>query len=144
MKKLLFIFLMFAALVSCTGLRMGVGVKGEVVDEDTIVLDGDTFKIQERINDSLFVVWNYEHSNDKKPYYLLKYERNGFYYPQIGAASITSIANTTNYVSIDDKEVYDINNKKVLFSSPCCASGLYYLGKWRDLQLFASSDTICF
>lgn len=83
MKKLLFIFLMLAALVSCTGLRMGVGVKGEVVDEDTIVLDGDTFKIQERINDSLFVVWNYEHSNDKKPYYLLKYERNGFYYPQI-------------------------------------------------------------
>ena len=144
MKKLLFIFLMFATLVSCTGLRMGGGVKGEVIDEDTIVLDGDTFKIQERINDSLFVVWNYEHSNDKKPYYLLKYERNGFYYPQIGAASITSIDNTTNYVSIDDKEVYDINNKKVLFSSPCCASGLYYLGKWRDLQLFASSDTICF
>lgn len=56
MKKLLFIFLMLAVLTGCHGLRMGVGLKGEVIDEDTLVLDGDTFTIQERIGDSLFIV----------------------------------------------------------------------------------------
>ena len=144
MKKLLFIFLMLAVLTGCHGLRMGVGLKGEFIDEDTLVLDGDTFTIQERIGDSLFIVWNYEHSDEKTPYYLLKYERNGFYYPQIGATSITSIDNTVNYVSIDDNDVYDIEDRKILFSSPCSASGLYYLGQWKNLHLFTSSDTICF
>ena len=59
MKKLLFIILMLAVLTGCHSLRMGVGLKGEVVEEDTLVLDGDTFTIQERIGDSLFIVWNY-------------------------------------------------------------------------------------
>lgn len=129
---------------ACSGLRMGVGLKGEIIEGDTIVLEGDTFTIHERIGDSLFVVWNYEHSDDKTPYYLLKYERNGFYYPQIGASDITSIDNTTEYVCIDEKDVYDIKNKKVLFTPPCNASGLCYLGEWNDLFLFASSDTLCF
>ena len=144
MKKLLFIFLMLTVLTGCHGLRMGVGLKGEFIDEDTLVLDGDTFTIQERIGDSLFIVWNYEHSDEKTPCYLLKYERNGFYYPQIGATSITSIDNTINYVSIDDNDVYDIKDRKILFSSPCSVSGLYYLGQWKNLHLFTSSDTICF
>ena len=135
---------MLAVLTGCHGLRMGVGLKGEFIDEDTLVLDGDTFTIQERIGDSLFIVWNYEHSDEKTPCYLLKYERNGFYYPQIGATSITSIDNTINYVSIDDNNVYDIKDRKILFSSPCSASGLYYLGQWKNLHLFTSSDTICF
>lgn len=112
MKKLLFIFLMLAVLTGCHGLRMGVGLKGEFIDEDTLVLDGDTFTIQERIGDSLFIIWNYEHSDEKTPCYLLKYERNGFYYPQIGSTSITSIDNTINYVSIDDNDVYDIKDRK--------------------------------
>lgn len=129
---------------ACSGLRMGVGLKGEIIEGDTIVLEGDTFTIRERIGDSLFVVWNYEHSDDKTPYYLLKYERNDFYYPQIGASDITSIDNTTEYVCIDEKDVYDIQNKKVLFAPPCNASGLCYLGEWNDLFLFASSDTLCF
>lgn len=135
---------MLAVLTGCHGLRMGVGLKGEVIDEDTLVLDGDTFTIQERIGDSLFIVWNYEHSDEKTPCYLLKYERNGFYYPQIGATSITSIDNTINYVSIDDKDVYDIKEKKVLFSAPCDISMLSYLGKWKNLLVFARPDTICF
>lgn len=59
MKKLLFIFLMLTVLTGCHDLRMGVGLKGEFIDEDTLVLDGDTFTIQERIGDSLFIVWNY-------------------------------------------------------------------------------------
>ena len=144
MKKLLFIILMLAVLTGCHGLRMGVGLKGEFIDEDTLVLDGDTFTIQERIGDSLFIIWNYEHSDEKTPCYLLKYERNGFYYPQIGSTSITSIDNTINYVSIDDNDVYDIKDRKILFSSPCSATGLYYLGQWKNLHLFTSSDTICF
>ena len=138
------IIFMSLLIVACSGLRMGVGLKGEVIEGDTIVLEGDTFTIHERIGDSLLVVWNNEYSNDKTPCYLLKYERNGFYYPQIGASDITSIDNTTEYVCIDEKDVYDIKNKKVLFAPPCNASGLWFLGEWKDLFLFASSDTLCF
>ena len=136
--------MLLLSLLSCSDLKIGVGLKGVILDEDKITLDGDTFDIREKIGDSLLIVWNYTHSDDRTPYYLLKYERNGFYYPQIGASNITSIDNTTDYVSIDDKDVYDIENKKMLFSPICCASGLCYLGKWRNLHLFASSDTICF
>ena len=36
MKKLLFIILMLAVLTGCHGLRMGVGLKGKVIEEDTL------------------------------------------------------------------------------------------------------------
>ena len=142
--KTTFIFLTFAVLTGCTSLRMDVALRGIMLDDDKMTLDGDTFDIREKIGDSLLIVWNYTQSYDRTPYYLLKYECNGFYYPQICATDITPITNTTNYVSIDEEKVYDIKAKKVLFSSPCCASGLYYLGKWKKLRVFASSDTICF
>ncbi len=142
--RVLMIIAVSLSLIACSDLKIGVGLKGVMLNDDKMTLDGDTFDIRERIGDSLLIVWNYEHSDEKTPYYLLKYERNGFYYPQIGASDITSIDNTTGYVTLDDKDVYDIKNKKVLFSPPCSASGLYYLGKWNDLRLFANSDTICF
>lgn len=143
MKKLLFIILTLAALTGCNGLRLGVGVRGELVG-DAIVLDGDTFRIRKWICDSLFVIQNNEHPEEDAPCYLLKYERNGFYYPLIEANSIAPIRNTVNYVGIDDNNVYDIKAKKILFSPPCDASWLYYIGTWKDLCLFGSSDTLCF
>lgn len=109
------VIMMYLSLLSCSDLKIGVGLKGVILDENKITLDGDTFDIRERIGDSLLIVWNYTHSNDRTPCYLLKYERNGFYYPQIGGSDITSIDNTTDFVSIDDKEVYDIKDKK------CCS-----------------------
>ena len=139
MKRLMFIFFIFAVLTGCNGLRMGVGLKGVILDDYKLTLDGDTFDIRGRIGDSLLIVLN-SNQDDKTPYYLLKYERNGFYYPQIGASDISTIDHTNNYVSIDDEEVYDIKNKKVLFSPPCGTLGLYYLGNWKDLQVFVNSD----
>jgi len=148
MIKNVYIALMMVAmnlsLIACSDLKIGVGLKGVILNDDKIILDEDTFDIRERIGDSLFIVWNYEHSDDMPPCYLLKYERNGFYYPQVAAKSISSIDNTTNYLSIDDKEVYDIKRKKVLFSAPCDIALLSYLGKWKNLFVFASPDTICF
>lgn len=136
--------IVLAILTGCNGLKIGVGLRGELVGVDTILLDGDTFAIRDRITDSLFVVRDCARSDDGTQFYLLKYECNGFYYPQVGATSVVTIDNTTNYVGINDDDVYDIKAKRVLFSSPCSVSDLYYLGKWKDLCLFASSDTICF
>ena len=143
MKKLLFIILTLAALTGCNGLRLGVGVRGEFIG-DAFVLDGDTFKIRKWISDSLFVILNNENPEENAPCYLLKYERNGFYYPLIEANSIAAIHNTVNYVCVDDNNVYDLKSKKMLFSLPCDAFGLYYLGTWKDLCLFGNSDTLCF
>lgn len=144
MKRLILMIIVLAILTGCNGLKIGVGLRGELVGVDTILLDGDTFAIRDRITDSLFVVRDCAHSDDGTQFYLLKYECNGFYYPQVGATSVVTIDNTTNYVVINDDDVYDIKAKRVLFSSPCSVSDLYYLGKWKDLCLFASSDTICF
>ena len=121
--------IVLAILTGCNGLKIGVGLRGELVGVDTILLDGDTFAIRDRITDSLFVVRDCANSDDRTQFYLLKYECNGFYYPQVGATSVVTIDNTTNYVGINDDDVYDIKAKRVLFSSPCSVSDLYYLGK---------------
>lgn len=110
--KTTFIFLTFAVLTGCTSLRMDVALRGIMLDDDKMTLDGDTFDIREKIGDSLLIVWNYTQSYDRTPYYLLKYECNGFYYPQICATDITPITNTTNYVSIDEEKVYDIKAER--------------------------------
>lgn len=81
--------MIYLSLLSCSDLKIGVGLKGAIVDDEKMTLDGDTFDIRERIGDSLLIVWNYTNSDDRTPYYLLKYERNGFYYPLIGASNIT-------------------------------------------------------
>lgn len=143
-KIMIFIFLVSLLLTSCNGLKMGAGLRGELLDDDKIILNGDTFDIKEKIDDSLFIVWDYYHSDGKTPYYLLRYERNGFYYPKIGATAIYSIGNTKDFVGIDEKKVYDIKEGKVLFTSPCDVLGLRYIDKWKDKLLFAGSDTICF
>ena len=52
MKRLMFLFLTFAVLTGCNGLRMGVGLKGVILDDYKLTLDGDTFDIRGRIGDS--------------------------------------------------------------------------------------------
>lgn len=52
------------------GFEIGVGLKGAIVDDEKMTLDGDTFDIRERIGDSLLIVWNYTNSDDRTPYYL--------------------------------------------------------------------------
>ena len=42
----MFLFLTFAVLTGCNGLRMGVGLKGVILDDFKLTLDGDTFDIR--------------------------------------------------------------------------------------------------
>ena len=65
----MFIFIIFAVLTGCNGLRMGVGLKGVILDDYKLTLDGDTFDIRGRIGDSLLIVLN-SNQDDKTPYYL--------------------------------------------------------------------------
>lgn len=110
---------------SCNGLTPGVGIRGIVCGDNMMTLDGDTFRIQERIDDSLLIVCHYPEDNDL--HYLIKQERNGFYYIQQEGKSISAIDNTQEYVCIDGKRVYNLKDK-TSFSVPCDASYLYYLG----------------
>lgn len=109
------------ATVSCNGLTAGVGIRGIVCGDNLMTLDGDTFRIQERIGDSLLIVCYYPEDNDHN--YLIKQERNGFYYIQQEDNSISAIDNTQEYVCVDDKIVYNLKDK-TLFSVPCDASYL--------------------
>ena len=126
---------------SCNGLIPGVGIRGIVCGDNLMTLDGDTFRIQERIDDCLLIVYHYPEDNDH--YYLIKQERNGFYYIQQEGNSISAIDNTQEYVCVNDKVVYNVK-AKTSFSVPCDASYLYYLGQWKGKVAFANQDSICF
>ena len=47
------VIMMYLSLLSCSDLKIGVGLKGVILDENKITLDGDTFDIRERIINSL-------------------------------------------------------------------------------------------
>lgn len=126
---------------SCNGLTTGVGIRGIVCDNDLMTLDGDTFRIQERIDDSLLIVCHYPEDNDH--HYLIKQERNGFYYIQQEGNSISAIDNTQEYVCVDGKIVYNWKDK-TSFSVACDASYLYYLGQRNGRVALTNQDSICF
>ena len=46
MKRVMFLFLTFAVLTGCNGLRMGVGLKGVILDDFKLTLDGDSRNIR--------------------------------------------------------------------------------------------------
>lgn len=133
--------LMLLTTTSCKGLKTGVGIRGILCGDDLMTLDGDTFRIQERIGDSLLIVYHYPEDND--PNYLIKQGRNGFYYIQQEGNSISTIDNTQEYVCVDDKVVYNVK-AKTSFSVPCDASYLYYLGQCNGRVALTNQDSICF
>lgn len=48
------VIVIYLSLLSCSDLKIGVGLKGAIVDDEKMTLDGDTFDIRERIGDRLF------------------------------------------------------------------------------------------
>lgn len=88
------------------------------------------------------VIWDYP---DKyEPNYLIRKKRNGFYYFQQKAQSISSIDNTLRFVSLNGNEVYD-TEKDSLFTIPCDGSSyLLYLGQLDGQPVFTNQDTIYF
>lgn len=133
--------LMLLTTTSCKGLKTGVGIRGILCGDDLMTLDGDTFRIQERIGDSLLIVYHYPEDNDH--HYLIKQERNGFYYIQQEGNSISAIDNTQEYVCVNDKMVYNWKDR-TSFSVPCDASYLYFLGQWKGKVAYTNQDSICF
>lgn len=130
--------------ISCSNMKQGVGLRGIVVDDERITLDGDTFEIQERIGDSLLIV-SKERFTESVPDYLLKIERNGFYYIQAKADDISAIEGTEKFVVLDNGQVYDLINHQVLFRTACDYSeGLSYLGTFDNIYLFANYDSLSF
>lgn len=137
------IFLMVSA-ISCTGLKQGVGVRGFVLDDDNMLLDGDTFSIVGKINDSLLIVSD---SYEKKEQYsyLINKKSNGFYYMQLKANSISLIDNTQNYVILDENELYDIEQQNMCCRIPYqCDYGFCFLGKKDNIVVLSCPDTIFF
>lgn len=144
-KKLSSVLLFLTLLVtfSCNNLKKGVGLRGVFLEDDLMTLDGDTFNVGEKIGDSLLVIWDYP---DKyEPNYLIRKKRNGFYYFQQKARSISSIDNTLRFVSMNGNEVYD-TEKDSSFTILCDGSSCYllYLGQLDGQPVFTNQDTICF
>lgn len=140
--KLIICSMILLTTASCNGLTAGVGIRGIVCGEDLMTLDGDTFRIQERIDDSLLIVCHHP-EEDNGRHYLIKREKNGFYYIQQEGNTISAIDNTQEFVCVDDKIVYNIK-AETSFSVPCDGSYLYYLGQWKGKVAFTNQDSICF
>lgn len=139
--KLIICSMILLTTASCNGLTSGVGIRGIACHDNLMTLDGDTFRVQERIDDSFLIVCHYPEDNDLS--YLIKQERNGFYYIQQEGKSISAIDNTQEYVCVDGKRVYNLKDK-TSFSVPCDASYLYYLGQWNERVALTNQDFICF
>lgn len=132
------------SVISCTGLKQGVRMRGSILDNDKMVLDEDTFDIVEQMNDSMLIVS--ERSEKRAQYsYLINKKSNGFYYMLIKARSIYPIENTKDLVLLDDDEVYDINKGCKCCRIPYhCDYGFWYLGRMDNLIAFSCPDTIFF
>lgn len=147
MKRIIPVLIMFMTpvlLLSCSNLRHNVGQRGIIVDDEHIILDGDTFSICERINDNLLII-SEEVYVDKVPDYLIKKEANGFYYMQTEANGISSIDGTEDFVAFTNRDVYDIRKGKVLFRTECdILEGFSYIGASDDKYLFCNRDSLCF
>lgn len=146
MNRFDYIFFSMAVMLfaSCSTMKQGVGLRGIVVDDDRITLDGDTFEIQERIGDSLLIV-SKERFTEGVPDYLMKIESNGFYYIKTKADNISSIDNTKKFVVFGNRDVYDISKNRTLFRTACDIScGLSYLGTFDNIHLFANNDSLSF
>lgn len=130
--------------VSCTGLKKGVGVRGSVLGDDSIVLDGDTFNIVGQINDSMLIVGD-SYTKGGQYNYLINKKPNGFYYVLIKANTISQIDNTQDFVLLDDDEVYDIKRDCKCCRIPYhCDYGFWYLGRMNDTIVFSCPDTVFF
>lgn len=81
-KLLMSAILAMSVLAGCHGLKMGVGLRGKMIDDNMMALDGDTFVIHGQLGENMLIVYDYKHPDDDRPYYLLKQECNGFYYPK--------------------------------------------------------------
>lgn len=146
MKKMwLFAVFILTMMTSChEGLKMDVGLWGEMLDDNFMTLAGDTFVVHGKIGDNMLIVSDYEHPDEAEPFYLLQQKRNGHYYPMMKAKEMHSIDNTSDFIGLDERNIYDIKHKKILFKSPCQIEDLSYVGKWEDKLLFANYDTISF
>lgn len=128
--------------LSCKGsLKKGIGIRGTWCKEDMIILNEDTFKVQERIGDSLLIVYCYP--EDYESCFLIKRESNGYYYVLQEGISISSIENTQDFALIDDRTIYNVRNNGT-FTLPWNASYLYYLGMCKDKAVFTEQDSIYF
>lgn len=128
--------------LSCKGsLKKGIGIRGTWCKEDMIILNEDTFKVQEKIGDSLLIVYCYP--EDYESCFLIKRESNGYYYVLQEGISISSIENTQDFALIDDRTIYNVRNNGT-FTLPWNASYLYYLGMCKDKAVFTEQDSIYF
>ena len=143
-KKLssVLLYLTLLVTVSCNNLKRGVGLRGVFLEDNLMTLDGDTFNVGEKIGDSLWVIRSYPDKYELN--YLIKKERNGFYYLQQKARSISSIENTLRFVCLNSNDIYD-TEKDSSFTIPCDGSFyLLYLGQMDGQPVFTNQDTICF
>lgn len=133
--------LMLFMTASCKDMKVGEGIRAVVRGDVLTTLDGDTFDIQDKIGDSVLIVR--QRPKKDEPYFLLKRERNGYYYILKRGDEIYPIDNTQDFVHVDEEMVYDLKCD-TSFSLPCDVSYIYYLGRWKGEAVFTNQDSICF
>lgn len=146
MKRIVIYILGVLAIMcaSCSSMRQGVGLRGTVVDDELITLDGDTFVIMDHIGDSLLIV-SKERFAEGVTDYLVKIGTDGLYYIQTKAEGIYTIDSTINFVRLNNGDVYDVNKRKALYRTAFDPlAGLAYLGSFDNIYLFANYDSLSF
>lgn len=127
------------------GLQIGKGMEGKNLNNEMLVLNGESFPIHEEDSfDSLWVIYHTGVPADPTPYYVVRLRPDGRYYAEVGGKRLSLIDNSSRYVGKDDSLLYDLDRGEVVLTTSVNTCGLWRLGEWNGLQLFMNDDHLLF
>ena len=145
MKRTIY-FLLACLLASCSssGLRMGVGLPGAMLDNDYMTLNGETLRVFHSYGDSFVIAYRDNADNDPKRCYLLRKRQDSCYVPICNANFIHEVYDSERFYHID-RMIYDLATQKLVMKAPLDDTyGYSYLGQYDGLYLFCTLDGLFF
>ncbi len=123
-----------AALLSCSD--DGKGMRGTFLDEETMVLDDDTFRIRFPLDDSTLCISPIRNDDSDWPMIVRK-GGDSLYHTLVKSKSIRPIYYTEKFVRLNDTIAYELETGKN-YRVKDADYGLKYLGEWNNQPLFCT------
>ncbi|MCD8301486.1 MAG: hypothetical protein LUC44_00540 [Prevotellaceae bacterium] len=117
------------------------GMRGEVIDDSMMTLDGDTFNVYFSVSDDVMIVGA---KDDYGTDLLIEKREDGLFYQIIKGGNIYPIDNTQDFVMVDNAAVYHVSGGKSYKLPGDCQSVMEYLGSWEKKFIFETYGGIWF
>lgn len=124
----------------CSDRKPGAVMRGMMLDDNYMKLDGDTFFVSDVIGDRFLIVRKRSLETD----YLIRKKSDGAYSLLAESPDIYTIENTTDFLCIGG-DIYELNSQR-RFPIPQVdiSYGISYLGQYKGISAFGCNDKIWF